>query len=192
MRSEEDPRPWDVNKAHPVCNLFLSEVNKFEKRLLNTALQIQEAACASSYAAQVQQVVAAFEVLLKPESFQELRRLLVAFFPGEDQARRMDRLLSMRHRITHEGGGRGDDQMVRECAKHGLTYAWMMLDIAAAYNSMRLSTSFDEYIRMLVAARDLDERFSRIDDDAGYEALLRQKIPKFYERLTLRSNFNED
>jgi hypothetical protein len=180
---------WDIHESHPVCQLFLSDISKFEKRLLNAALQIQEAGCASSYDVQVQMAVAAFEVLLKPDSFPELRRMLTAFFPGEDQAKRVERLLTTRHRITHEGGGRGDDEAVKESARHGLVYAWTMLDIATAYNSMSLATSFDEYIRMLVSARDLDEKFARIAEDAGYSALLRQKIPTFHKRLTLRQKF---
>jgi len=183
---------WDIHSAHPVCQLFISDLSKFQRRLLNAALQIQEAGCAPTYEAQVQMAVAAFEVLLKPDSFAELRRMLVAFFPGEGQAKRLEQLLTARHRITHEGGGRGGDEAAKESARHGLVYAWSMLDIATAFDSQRLATSFDDYIRVLVSARDLDEKFTRLGEEGGYEAVIRERIPKFHNRLTLRVKFEED
>ncbi len=36
---------------------------------------------------------------------------------------------------------------------------------------------------------DLDERFARLGEKANYEATLRERIPKFHDRLTIRVDF---
>lgn len=181
---------WDIHEEHPVCQLFLSNINKFQKRLLNAALQLQQAGCAISYENQVQMAVAGFEVMLKSESFDELRNMMQAFFPGEAEVKRIGGLITMRHRITHEGAV-DDLEKVKVAARDGLILGWTMLDIATAFDSMGLTTTFDDYIRLLIDAHDLDERFGRLGDASGkkYETALRDRIPSFIKHLTIKANF---
>jgi hypothetical protein len=183
---------WDIYEKHPVCHLFLSDINKFQKRLLNAALQIQEAGCAQPYESQIQMAVAGFEVMLKPASFQELRSMIESFFPGEDQGKRVGALLSTRHRITHEGGAADDREKVKAVARDGLMLAWTMLDIATAYDKMGLTTPFDDYIRMQVDAMDLDERLSRLGVPTPYKKTLYERIPGFHKHMTTKVNFPDE
>lgn len=180
---------WDLHGTHPVCQLFLSKVTDFQKRLLNMAIQIQEAGCAAPYETQIQGAVAALEVLLKPESFKELRKAVKAFFPGGDQASRIERLVSVRHRITHEGTSRGEDETNKVVAQHGLMMAWTLLDIATAFEKAGFTTAFDDYVRMLIASAELDEKLGRVGHEGPeYRGILREKFPTFFNFLTIRHN----
>jgi hypothetical protein len=110
------------------------------------------------------------------------------FFPGKVEVKRIGGPIRLRHRITHEGAV-DDLEKVKEAARDGLILGWTMLDIATAFDSM--ATTFDDYIRLLIDAHDLDEHLGRLGDASGlkYETTLRERIPKFIKLLTIKANF---
>lgn len=115
----------------------------------------QEAACATRYETQLQLAVAALEVLTDHGGFDDLKRILKAFFPGEDQEERIGKLVALRHEITHEGAGYGDtDQRAKSAARDALVLSWMLIDAAAAFTATVPNMPLNEYLNLLTSVRN--------------------------------------
>lgn len=155
---------WDIHGALPISRALMADgpMSPFRKSLVAVAEHLNETCAAPAYETQAHMAVTALEMLFGTNEFKRVEALACQFFQGDAQHARIKRLFSARHEFIHQGRRPTGDTM-KQVARDGLLFAWLLLDAAAVHlDHFKLQADYVSFIQSQVELSSIVDRLKRL------------------------------